>query len=109
MKNHVLQDKMVTKTKFVSEAKNCLPMLFLFFPCKIGTGISPGSRRDPAKIPGTDRDPARIPPRWPVFPRKIPAAFFGKNLAEKSVLAGILPRKKSSPGSRREPCREVKS
>ena len=99
MKNHVLQDKMVTKTKFVSEAKNCLPMLFLFFPCKIGTGISPGSRRDPA----------RIPPRWPVFPRKIPAAFFGKNLAEKSVLAGILPRKKSSPGSRREPCREVKS
>jgi len=62
-----------------------------------------GSRRDPAKILGTHRDPAGISPRWPVFPAgsfpgKIPAAYLGKNLAEKSVLAEIPPRKKLSSG-----------
>jgi len=59
-----------------------------------------GSRRDPAKIPGTHRDPAGISPRWPIFPAgsfpgKIPAAYLGKNLSEKSVLAEIPPRKKT--------------
>ena len=63
----------------------------------------PGSRRDPAKIPGANRDPTGIPPRWPVFPArsfpgKIPAAYLGKNPAEKSVLAGIPPRKKLFSG-----------
>ena len=54
-------------------------------PCKIGTGISLGSRQDSRRSPGSHPDHSA---------GKIPAAHLGKNPTEKSVLAGILPRKK---------------
>ena len=55
--------------------------------------------RDLAGIPPRFPELTGIPPRWPVFPAgsfpgKVPAAYLSKNPTEKSVLAGIPPRKK---------------
>ena len=55
------------------------------FPCKMGTGISPGSRQDSQRSPGSQRYPAEV------------AHFPG----------GILPRKNSSHVSRQESGREI--
>ena len=67
------------------------------FPCKIGTGISPGFRRGG---PFSRRDPSREK-----FPPRISARIPPRNL----YLQGSRQEKNSSPGSWRESCREAKS
>ena len=67
------------------------------FPCKIGTGISPGSRWG---SPFSRRDPSRGK-----FPPRISATIPPRNL----YLPGSRQEKNSSPGSWRESCREAKS
>ena len=57
----------------------------LVYPCKIGTGISPGSRQDSRGSPGSRRDPAEV------------ARFPG----------GIPPGKNSRRVSRQESRREI--
>jgi len=65
----------------------------------MGSGIPPGSRQDSQHSPGSRRDLAEVA-RFPggILPGKNPAAYLGKNLAEKSVLAEIPPRKILSSG-----------
>ena len=59
-------------------------------PCKIGTGISPGSRQDSRRSPGSHRDGpfCQRDPFWEKFPPRI--------------LARIPPRNLYSQGSRQE-------
>ena len=73
----------------------------------------PGSRRDPAKIPGVHWDPAGSCRGGPFSRRdlsreKFPPRILARIPARNLYSPGSRQEKNSSPGSRRESCREAK-